>query len=103
MEIKKTLPMFALLLVFYANNVFANQFEPLADVLCAVARAASSGVAKALATVGVVFIGFRAFIGKLDWATVLIGAFSVFLIFGVPKILEIIHGIAKTGKTLEAC
>lgn len=104
MEIKKNIPLFALVFVFWANNALAaNQFAPLADILCAIATVASSDVAKAMATVGVVFIGFRAFIGKLDWATVVIGAFSVFLIFGVPQILKIIYGFAKTGKTLEVC
>ena len=63
-------------------------FYQVGDLACAVARTLSGTIAKAIATIGIVFLGARAFVGKLDWATVLIVALGVFIIFGFFPIIK---------------
>jgi len=92
------------LVLFDAKDLFAaNLFEPLANVVCAIATALTSDIAKAMVTVGLVIMGTRAFLGKLDWATVLIVVLGIFLIFGIMPILKAISSAAGFKKPPVAC
>lgn len=81
-----------LIIILMPCFAYATQpaFHQVGDLACAVARTLSGTIAKAIATIGIVFLGARAFVGKLDWATVLIVALGVFIIFGFFPIINTI-------------
>jgi type IV secretory pathway VirB2 component (pilin) len=64
--------------------------ETVGKVACAIANVVSGNIAKAIATIGIVFLGAKAFIGKLDWATVLIASLGVFIVFGMVPLVSTI-------------
>lgn len=94
-----------LLLVLVPYYGFANaatNFQEVEDLACAIARTVSGNIAKAIATIGIVFLGARAFVGKLDWPTVLIVALGIFIVFGFKPLIETI-GTVTTGSAFAVC
>ena len=75
-----------------------NDFnKTVGGVACAIANVVSGNIAKAIATIGIVFLGAKAFIGKLDWATVLVASLGVFIVFGMVPLVETITSFVAAG------
>jgi type IV secretory pathway VirB2 component (pilin) len=88
---KKYLFLIIILMPYFAYATTGTlPFHYVGDLACAIARTVSGTIAKAIATIGIVFLGARAFVGKLDWATVLIVALGVFIIFGFFPLINTI-------------
>ena len=96
----KILLLLLLVLVPYYGFATTN-FQEVGNLACAIAKTVSGNVAKAIATIGIVFLGARAFVGKLDWATVLIVALGIFIVFGFKPLIETIGTVTKT--TVGVC
>ncbi|MFN5351005.1 MAG: TrbC/VirB2 family protein [Alphaproteobacteria bacterium] len=93
MKNKNTIIGFGLLILLFpllSYSASAYPFGDVGDLACAIARAVSSPIAKAIATIGIVFLGAKAFIGKLDWVTVLVGSLGIFIIFGFFPLINTI-------------
>lgn len=98
-----TLVLVFLAIVAMPHYGFATTtFVGVEKLACAIAAVVSGNIAKAIATIGIVFLGARAFVGKLDWPTVLIVALGVFIVFGFLPIINTIGGFI-TGFSLVAC
>ena len=84
------------LLVPAVGYCATNDFnETVGKVACAIANVVSGNIAKAIATMGIVFLGAKAFIGKLDWATVLVASLGVFIVFGMVPLVSTITSFGE--------
>lgn len=90
-------------LAIYPTHIYAANFEEVGRLACAVAGVVGGNIAKAIATIGIVFLGARAFIGKLDWPTVLIVALGVFIVFGFVPLIKTIVSFAGIANYDAAC
>lgn len=97
------LTLFSILFVF-TNNAYATTngsipdfavdaptnteaFEQIAGVACTIATYLNGPIARTIATIGIIFLGFGAFFGKLNWGAVLTTALGIFIIFGAAQII----------------
>jgi type IV secretory pathway VirB2 component (pilin) len=81
-----------------------TSFVQVERLACAIANVVGGNIAKAIATIGIVFLGARAFVGKLDWPTVLIVALGVFIVFGFKPIVETVASFAgKSSFDVSNC
>lgn len=104
----KNIKLFALLTAFLlalgigASNVYAQDligtpknteaFKNVAGVACTIAKYLNGPIARTIATIGIIFLGFGAFFGKLNWGAVLTTALGIFIIFGAAKIIGTVAG-----------
>jgi type IV secretion system protein VirB2 len=114
----KNIKLFALLTAFLlvlgtgASNVYAEgfteikledqtAFQNIAGVGCTIAKYLNGPIARTIATMGIIFLGFGAFFGKLNWGAVLTTALGIFVIFGAAQIITAVGsntGNDVTGK-----
>lgn len=80
-----------------------TSFVQVEKLACAIANVVGGNIAKAIATIGIVFLGARAFVGKLDWPTVLIVALGVFIVFGFIPLINTIAKFAKADFDYGSC
>jgi type IV secretory pathway VirB2 component (pilin) len=93
------LTLFSILFVL-TNNAYANvvpdinptignttAFGQVAGVACSIANVLNGPIARTVATIGIIFLGFGAFFGKLNWGAVLTTALGIFIIFGAAQII----------------
>jgi type IV secretory pathway VirB2 component (pilin) len=99
----KILLLLLLVLVpYYGFATTATNFQEVGNLACAIAKTVSGNIAKAIATIGIVFLGARAFVGKLDWPTVLIVALGIFIVFGFEPLIKTIGTVTGIG-ALTVC
>ncbi len=78
----------ALFCCFFPAEAFAQDaLEQAGQAICEIASVFGSDVARALASFGIVTMGAYAFLGKLQWPTVLLTGLGVMLMFSVPQII----------------
>ncbi len=92
------LTLFSILFVS-TNNAYATMpsisptignttaFGQVAGVACSIAKTLNGPIARTIATIGIIFLGFGAFFGKLNWGAVLTTALGIFIIFGAAQII----------------
>ena len=105
----KNIKLFALLTAFLlvlgtgVSNVYAQgdligtpknteAFKNVAGVACTIAKYLNGPIARTIATIGIIFLGFGAFFGKLNWGAVLTTALGIFIIFGAARIIGTVAG-----------
>ena len=107
----KNIKLFALLTAFLlvlgtgVSNVYAQNtsdligtpknteaFQNVAGVACTIAKYLNGPIARTIATIGIIFLGFGAFFGKLNWGAVLTTALGIFIIFGAARIIGTVAG-----------
>ncbi len=92
--------MFAIALVIFPDLALAQSNEGkvwnyAGDLACNIASVVESDIARTIASFGIIFMGVGAFLGKLNWGTVLTTALGVFIIFGVAYI---VNSFASAGQ-----
>ena len=106
----KNIKLFALLTAFLLvlgtgiSNVYATTtdvignpkdtkaFQNVAGIACTIAKYLNGPIARTIATIGIIFLGFGAFFGKLNWGAVLTTALGIFIIFGAARIIGTMAG-----------
>lgn len=72
------------------------QLDIFSEKLCEVVAIATGQAGKAIATLGIVFLGIGAFFGKLNWGLAVLVAVGIIAIFGAA---ELVDGLGAT----ESC
>ena len=60
--------------------------------LCNITSILSGGIAKTIATIAVISVGFAMFMGKASWTTALLSSAGIAITFGTQKIIQLITG-----------
>ena len=60
--------------------------------LCNITSVLSGGIAKTIATIAVISVGFAMFMGKASWTTALLSSAGIAITFGTQKIIQLITG-----------
>lgn len=68
------------------SDAFATP-SPMGDVLCLVISIILGNFGRALATLGVIFIGISALLGKVSWALALVVVVGITVMFSAPSII----------------
>ncbi len=100
----KTAILLALLIVFFAPDVYAACIGTprmrvipvgwsLESAICGIAYVAQSNVAKGIASLAVIMLGISAMLGKVSWTTALLVAVGIAVVFNANNILCSIVGI----------
>ena len=89
------LPELAMAQDYVGSNTEA--WDLAGGLACRIARAVESDIARSIATFGIIFMGIGAFLGKLNWGTVLTTALGVFIIFGVGYIISSLDNAGTTN------
>lgn len=104
------LTIFSALFIF-TNNAYATggigditptigdtkAFGQVAGVACTIANTLNGPIARTVATIGIIFLGFGAFFGKLNWGAVLTTALGIFIIFGAAQIIGTVASDSKNS------
>lgn len=72
----------------------------LDNTICKVVNTLTGRTGKAVATIGVFFLGIGLFLGKMSWATALAIGLGIAAIFGAGTVINWIGG---TGATSASC
>ena len=106
MNMKKNITLVLVFLAIAAMPYYGfatTSFVQVERLACAIAKVVGGNIAKAIATIGIVFLGARAFVGKLDWPTVLIVALGVFIVFGFVPLINTIAKFANASFAYGSC
>lgn len=80
---------FAGLFMFMPDMAMAT--DPIGNAVCKVVSTLSGKTAKAIATIGVIVLGFGALFGKISWGMAIMVTIGIVLIFGVTEILGFVY------------
>ena len=64
----------------------------LGGTLCAVVKTLQGPVARGLAAIAIIFLGFSLFLGKISWGIALALAIGIGAVFGAPGIVKVLAG-----------
>ncbi len=67
-------------------------FTQVSGLACTIASYLNGPIARTIATIGIIFLGFGAFFGKLNWGAVLTTALGIFIIFGAAQLIGTFAG-----------
>lgn len=72
----------------------ASGLDIFSDKLCEIVAIATGQAGKAIATLGIVFLGIGAFFGKLNWGLAVLVAVGIIAIFGAAELATGLGGDA---------
>lgn len=79
------------------NDALDTNREGLVRTICSALDELRGPVARGLAAIGIVFLGFSLFLGKISWGIALALAIGIGAVFGAPQIVSVL------GDGEEAC
>jgi len=78
--------------VSLAASVPLSETSGLGGTLCAVVNTLQGPVARGLAAIAIIFLGFSLFLGKISWGIALALAIGIGAVFGAPEIVKVLSG-----------
>lgn len=79
-----------------ASVVTMSQDSGLGGTLCSVVTTLQGPVARGLAAIAIIFLGFSLFLGKISWGIALALAIGIGAVFGAPEIVKVLSGDSAT-------
>ena len=73
-----------------AGEAMAQGANPLANTVCRVVTALQGDIARGVAAVGVIFLGFGLFMGKVTWGVALALGIGIGAVFGAADIVTLL-------------
>ncbi len=91
----------AIVVMLPEQSYAANGFD---NVLCAIARTLQGPVARAIAAIGIIFLGFSLFLGKISWGVALALGIGIAAVFGASSIVNLLATASgNSGSAGAAC
>lgn len=84
--------------VSLAESVALSETSGLGGTLCAVVSTLQGPVARGLAAIAIIFLGFSLFLGKISWGIALALAIGIGAVFGAPEIVKVL-----SGENIDTC
>lgn len=94
---------FALLALVALTPDMASALTGLETGVCTIVNVLTGKVGRAVATVGIIFLGIGAFFGKVNWGLAIIVAIGVMGIFGAAIIARELGNSATSGSAGTGC
>lgn len=84
------LALFVAAMVVPGEVMAATGDTPIGKTLCKLVQWINGPTGRAIATLAIIIIGVGALMGKVSWGMAIIVAIGIAIVFGAPKILEML-------------
>jgi type IV secretory pathway VirB2 component (pilin) len=79
-----------------ASSAKLGDTSGLGGTICNVVRELQGPVARGLAAIAIIFLGFSLFLGKISWGIALALAIGIGAVFGAPQIVSALSDTEQT-------